>query len=372
LKHRFGALEGIRGLAALYVLIHHARLALTQSFANGLHTHPEHYNFIDQMMVYFFGIFKFGHEAVIIFFVLSGFVIHLRQAKNPNYKDFNISQYLKNRIIRIYPTLIFSLILCVILDYLLILISNGQPQLLLIKYTPGNFLANFFLIPETNAWGNNFPIWSLKHEWFFYLIYPFLFWLGTIRKFVPMLIVFGLYISYILAFRIPFIGSAVSSLLIWTLGVVLAEIYIHKKNLTTLFVILTTSLIIAYPFITLSHNNSFKDLAFGLICCGFFYFIITNRLIFINKFLCRFSILGVWSYSMYLLHMPLINAYQYLMRYITKQDNPPYHLWHVLTATIIIPPIIYFFFYYTERFAINYKEKISKSPKFYTNLSKVK
>lgn len=107
MKINFKSLDGLRGLTAVYVLIHHARLALTQPYAEGLSKHPELYEWYDKLMVYFFSVFRFGHEAVIIFFVLSGFVIHLKYA-DPNYQitDFKLVEYLKKKSNKNIPNLI--------------------------------------------------------------------------------------------------------------------------------------------------------------------------------------------------------------------------------------------------------------------------
>lgn len=165
MKENLKALDGIRGLSALYILIHHSRLALTMSYQNGLNLHPEKYEWYDKFMVYFFGLFKFGHEAVIVFFVLSGFLIHLRQAKPDfNFDEFRIRYYLKKRIIRIYPTLLTSFLLCLILDYIFYLYTGNSFVSIFSKYDLYAFISNLFLIPNSYAWGNNFPIWSLKHE----------------------------------------------------------------------------------------------------------------------------------------------------------------------------------------------------------------
>jgi len=106
-------LDGLRGLAALFVMIGHARLLVWEGFSEGYELHPESYNAFNKMLVYFFSLFatKYGHQAVLFFFVLSGFVIHLKYAArltaDPNHK-FDHLNYFTRRIRRIYPPLIFA------------------------------------------------------------------------------------------------------------------------------------------------------------------------------------------------------------------------------------------------------------------------
>lgn len=356
MKEKFKALDGIRGLTALYVLIHHARLALTQSYHNGLSSHPEKYTWYDKLMVYAFSPFKFGHEAVIIFFVLSGFVIHLKQSdKAYNFENFKVLAYLKKRLIRIYPTLIVSFILCIILDYLLFYFTRISFQDIFSKYSYSSFFFNLFLIPEGAIWGYNFPVWSLKHEWFFYILYPFLLWLLSKNYLLPLLVIATFYISYILGFSIPYIGSAAYTLMVWSLGCILASLYKRNKLIKYVTCLLLLSLI--YPFINKSDQYyPLSDLVFGLIVMGALSAVISCKQRLINSILTKFAWLGTFSYSIYLLHSPFLNFYQGLI--LNYQHTLPYHLWFVLLSIIITIPVIYIIYYFTERIAINYKRKI--------------
>jgi len=95
-------LEAIRGFAALYVVLFHA---LPQK-------------------IYLFGInvgvlFRFGSEAVIVFFVLSGFVIKYSWQRSSN-KSFRY--YFSHRFIRLYIPLFFIFIL----GYLLKCYADGS------------------------------------------------------------------------------------------------------------------------------------------------------------------------------------------------------------------------------------------------------
>lgn len=119
MREELKALDGLRGLAAFYVLIHDAGLGLTQSYQHGFAIHPEKYEWYDRLVVYVFACFKYGHEAVIIFFILSGFLIHLKQARPEfTFNNFDIRTCFQKRFFRIYPTLIISIILCMTCDLL--------------------------------------------------------------------------------------------------------------------------------------------------------------------------------------------------------------------------------------------------------------
>lgn len=355
------ALEGIRGLAALYVLIHHSRTALTQSYNSGLKLYPEQYEWYDKLMVYFFSLFKFGHEAVIVFFVLSGFVIHLKQTKpSYSYPNFNWKNYFKKRLIRIYPPFLASMILCVLRDYVLTLIDSVEFAGIFDKYTINSLINNLLLIPGTEPWGYNYPSWSLKHEWVFYILYPFVLYLNHNNFKITILIILGLYISYLLGYSIPFIGEVAYTFVVWNFGVLIAHYY-NKQDFKyfkyfPLFIIIT---VIYVPTYALFNSYAIKDILFGLIMAGFLSFLLITKNKLVLNSLNKLTWLGAFSYSIYILHYPLLNLYQSLFYYINHTNKLPYHLWHVVIFTLISLPLIYLIYYFTERFAINYKKTLS-------------
>src|SRR5258708_17727183 len=63
-------LDGLRGLAALYVFIRHASVLL--------YSRPDHPAFLDKIVASGLFSFRFAVAAVYFFFALSRFVIHLR------------------------------------------------------------------------------------------------------------------------------------------------------------------------------------------------------------------------------------------------------------------------------------------------------
>ena len=106
-KIDFKILDGLRGIAALYVLFNHARGNL---FIGG--TKYERikditsWNFSEKLYFSALQLTSLGKEFVILFFVLSGFSI----AYSLN-KGHLKSQFYLRRIIRIYPPYVFALAL---------------------------------------------------------------------------------------------------------------------------------------------------------------------------------------------------------------------------------------------------------------------
>ena len=149
-RGRLHRLEAIRGFAAAVVMLGHARLATAGVAAVVLST---------------------GQEAVIVFFLLSGFVIHhATLGRGPGRVTF--VTYFLRRFRRIYPLLG----VCLALTYATSCLAAGRwigpdvPQL------AGN-LAMFqdMAVGKRGVWVDtylgNWPLWSLAYEWWFYMLF---------------------------------------------------------------------------------------------------------------------------------------------------------------------------------------------------------
>jgi peptidoglycan/LPS O-acetylase OafA/YrhL len=337
-------LDGIRGLAAFYVLVHHARVLLTQPYYEGFLKHPENYNKLDKLLTYLFASFKFGHEAVLVFFVLSGFVIHLKQANN-NSKHFSIVSFYQKRIVRIYPVLLTSITVTFLAATVLYFVTGDEIQGLNFY----NFFQNILLLPGLNIFGNNYPMWSLQHEWFFYLVYPLLLVLNKRSQFYSFAIVVALNILYACGIKISIIGEASMTLLYWWIGAVLAELYVRNKlNDNILFAGLATLLL--KIFIA---NPNLSNICFSISIAMIIGYLLKNKTSFFVKSLKRLKFLGDWSFSIYLLHYPI----QVLIKetYIFKYGSLPYSF-HLVVLGIFISIIIsYPIYLITEKKTQAYK-----------------
>ena len=137
-------LEALRGVAAILVVWHHV---------------IEHQYWLDPHYIPT-GIFTFnpsGHLSVLVFFVLSGYVIgrvHLVPLKQ---KD--ILLYLKKRFVRIYPIYFISIVLG------LVVARSSYPAATIISNLT---MTQNFLAPT--IFENN-PAWSLNFEILFYLLF---------------------------------------------------------------------------------------------------------------------------------------------------------------------------------------------------------
>ena len=138
-------LEGLRGLCAIMVFIFHVL---------GFGTFG-----IDTVAgIKFIMRLQFANAPVLIFFIISGYVIGISHI-HENLTLLNLKAYLKKRFIRLYPIYLFSLLLCVVLDPR----SFSLPQII------GHlFFLQEFVVKTLNI---NGPLWSLGYEFFYYLLF---------------------------------------------------------------------------------------------------------------------------------------------------------------------------------------------------------
>jgi len=210
MNKKLDKLEAIRGIAALYVVIHH--LFNNTTFLKG-------YSFSF--------LFIFGQEAVILFFILSGFVIEYSFSKT---KDKSFNTYFFKRFNRIYIPL-----LLVFAANFLIFYYQGKIG----SFDFKTFIGNLFMLQDLPRVPNiivepflgNTPLWSLAYEWWFYMIFFLVFYFFK-DKTSKIIYAAGIIatISYIFY---PFWGNRIFMyLMIWNLGADLAGIYLRTGTIS--------------------------------------------------------------------------------------------------------------------------------------------
>ncbi|HXA01677.1 MAG TPA: acyltransferase [Cytophagaceae bacterium] len=360
-------LDGLRGLAAIYVLIHHARWLLWEGYNEGYLLHPQSYTFFDKISVHLFSLFKYGHEAVLLFFVLSGFVIHLRYSlsikSEGSSAQFGLSTYLSRRAKRILPPFILALIFTFIIDSLGTSwepgIYHGQTPYSSINENISSNLSMstlagnlcFLMKIYVPSWGTNEVLWSLACEFWFYLLYPLLFLIHRKSRLISSLVVVVLFIiSVVFPLQIPFLAHKIFYyLIIWWLGVLLADVYTGNLNLKFKYLsILSTALILlpinGIPLLLAPLN----PLIIGLGFTGIFAILFSMKEdnIFIQS-LKRIKWLGNFSYSIYIFHLPLLVFMSGW--FIQKYGHLPSHFGYSMVGIFVSLGISYIFYLIGER-----------------------
>jgi len=175
---RLPYLDSIRGIAAFTVLVHHCWLAsitVDGGLTFGLTSFP---HFIH----YFIGKFLAGRAAVLMFFVLSGFVLaHSLQKQPLSYASFTIK-----RLFRIYPVFVLVVISSYVLHKLIGIRYDGG-NTFLSKEVIHSDLSTIALLKHLALWGTiqgkslDVVIWSLVHEMRISLLFPVI--MASVRKY---------------------------------------------------------------------------------------------------------------------------------------------------------------------------------------------
>jgi len=182
---RVEAIDALRGLAALAVVFLHARqilwVGMDKLFAR-YHFQPN----LEAWAGYATFPLKLGWLGVTLFFVLSGYCIHRRGAQrlaaNPQAR-LDLFDFARRRFWRIYPTYAVALLLTGVIDWLVFRHTGG---------TSGNcdhrwstLLASLVGLQGlvSPMYGSNGVFWTLAMEIHLYLAYPVLFWIS--RRYNP-------------------------------------------------------------------------------------------------------------------------------------------------------------------------------------------
>jgi peptidoglycan/LPS O-acetylase OafA/YrhL len=318
---RLRSIDALRGIAALGVVLYHAVERGANALPNNLFDYPiRALQFVS----------SFGYIGVFLFFVISGFCIHLQWARaraagvEP---DIRFGPFWKRRLRRLYPPYIIALVL-----FLLVAYSYGQL----------NFTHFFFydlvmhllmlhnLDPQT-CYTINGVFWTLAIEEQLYLAYFLLLfvrlrwgWRVTIAvclgaRAAWMLLSYLVWVKF--GYGLPVPEGALSHWFTWALGAIGVEVFFGlmrlprwSRDLRLAGLLLAGALALTYYLPALPKDTLAKNFGWFLIhpLWGLGFFILINRLVLAEQSWIRrarmpsavsiFAALGVFSYSLYLTH----------------------------------------------------------------------
>lgn len=191
-KPHFEALDGLRGIAAIMIVVFHIYEILAPDLTKSPVAH--------------------GFLAVDFFFCLSGFVIGYAYDDRVN-KEKGIRQFLVNRLIRLQPLVILGTIFGVIaflLDPFLQLspiTEFGWVKILLATLCSLLLLPSPILGRYENVFPLNAPAWSLSMEYFISLVYAFVFVRLSKKWLTAFLIISAIALAFVAYYRGNILGG---------------------------------------------------------------------------------------------------------------------------------------------------------------------
>ncbi|WPR71651.1 acyltransferase [Flavobacterium sp. NG2] len=328
-----------RAVAALMVLIGHFRGSYFMSFNELEENSKNIFNFI------LFAFTRIGHQCVIVFFVLSGFLVGGISISKVASGYFSGFEYLSKRLTRMYVVLIPALIFGGILDYTYIL-KNMNLDVSLKTFIGNVFFMQTILVP---VYGSNGPLWSLAYEFWYYIMFliVILCYLRLKNNICKYIVIIGCLILFsILVPKIMILFP------IWLLGCVIPLVpkySILKKNYLYVFWMLFLA-----PFILFCNyfESIFTDYLLGLYFCVLIVLWL-NRKKKVNKNLYYFKIIADFSFTMYAIHSPVITFFEnYCNQMFPSQRLTTANLYNwlgLILFVFLICIISYLIYFLTEK-----------------------
>lgn len=161
-------LDFIRAVAASIVAFGHVRGGMFPAYPQLPLDNQTPINF------FLFFITRLGMEAVIVFFVLSGYLVGGNALIEFRKQKFKFSSYIIKRLSRMYVVVIPALILGGICDIIRINFTSNQH--LIENLSAINLLSNCFFLQAivTPAFGSNLPLWTISCEFWYYILWALL------------------------------------------------------------------------------------------------------------------------------------------------------------------------------------------------------
>ncbi len=308
---RLYKLEALRGFAAIYVVAHHSL--------------PAHFHRFGIDWGY---LIRFGQEAVILFFLLSGFVIHYSYQ---NASDRSFRTYFLKRFTRIYIPLLFVFPM----TYAFVSYHVGKP----VDPDWTTLVGNLLMVQNLANWGQevivkpymlNKPLWSLTYEWWFYMLYfPLASRIADSDRRTRVVLLTSIAAAFCYLLLPNIVPRTLMYLGLWWCGVALAELFLRGEridlrairlplitlviidsilafNLWWNFDLLPEASLSTSPLIELRHFGFATVALIAAVCWHRFDWIGFDRLF------KPFAVLAPISYGMYVSHYRIVHQRAYL------------------------------------------------------------
>ena len=300
-------LDGVRGLAALWVLLAHAWLQVWP-ILRGIHpTGP---------IAWLTGWMLYAHFAVDVFIVLSGFCLALPAIRRNSVP--NVTRFLTRRALRIVPPFYLALAVSTLLATTVVGRPTGTHWDVSIPVTKRDVLANVLLVQDVWHLGKiNHAFWSIAVEWRIYFLFPLIL-SGLLRR-GPVAIAITVVVSAALtwaAYGTWLANAHPHYLALFAFGMLAADVSARRPDLARrahpiVPLAISGSVAIACAardFATINLWFPTLDIFVGIAAAWMLAHAFgENR---VNRFLSwrPLATLGTFAYSLYLVHAPLLQV----------------------------------------------------------------
>lgn len=303
-------LDAVRAIAAMLVCLYHARFLLFDDYSH-VTTHRALW-FVP------YALCGFGHQAVLVFFILSGYLVggHVLRAVQAGRWSWRV--YLLHRLVRLWVVLLPALLLGALLDGIAFhwhlapalyagLVDNHLGFNTHAGFTLTAFAGNLLFVQKilTPVFGSNGALWSLAYEFWYYLIFP----LGLLAVWGPYRAWSKALSAVLCVAACAFVGKEILLLLpVWMLGVLLALLPVRPIAASLRW--LATAVFLGL-FTVLSRGNpetlARRDYLLSVVTFFFLWMIVGAQEPARTQWYVRPSRLTAgFSYTLYLVHTPML------------------------------------------------------------------
>ncbi len=340
-------LNMLRGVAAFVVLFGHWRNIFFVDWSQVRRR--------DVALDFFYGSTKYGHEAVVVFFVLSGYLIGRTVLRAVWASRWSAKHYAFHRLIRLELVLFPALLLCWLWDsagmhlfspsptYLgtsgsSVLLSPISPHISLPIFVGNLAFLQTLLVP---CFGSNAPMWSLANEFWYYALFPCLVivltkYFSWTRRAIAAVVMIGVAL---------FIGRwMLGEFSIWLLGVALIflprphwlKARQHSLFLAIAFLFVIVQLILTFDPRKLEGRGN-TDYILAIAVTIFIYALLHHPQPVGGLYKKIASQAAGFSYTLYLTHMPVLVFFSAWLNH----RNPPTARNFLLPLAILCGTIAY-------------------------------
>ncbi len=334
------SLDLMRGIAALIVCLEHWRNLLYVDYRQ-INSH----RFLFAMPYVISGA---GHQAVVIFFVLSGYLISGSIFRLTERGQWSWRLYLTHRLVRLWIVLIPALILGAVLDFaglhshLAPALYAGQTGTHILGDVADSlhtsiFAGNLFFLQGilVKTFGTNGPLWSLANEFWYYILFPCAFL--VVRRGTAMITRIVSAVAFVAC--ACFVGKSILlAFPLWLLGTVLALVPVPRVGFR-LRMIVTIIYCPLFFFLAKTRlvSGVLSDYILGVATFVLIWFLLAaksaapvNRRVTISRLAARFS------YTLYLVHVPFLVLLTAAMAGESRWQPGAFHLLVGFAALLLV------------------------------------
>ncbi|MFC4784707.1 acyltransferase family protein [Nocardioides sp. MAHUQ-72] len=304
LTHRIDFVDGIRAVAAMYVVVHHVWLT----------THPDYLTEAGSPALQWLA---YGYVAVAVFIVVSGFSLSISPARHGWRLGNGSTEFFRRRAWRILPTYYAAMVLSCLVFGLVTPAQTGDLISAKAVVVHALLVQDAIDSPDLNA-----TFWSIAVECQIYLFFPF--FLLFVRRWgvwrLVVLVSGSVIVAYLVAGKVsllhPIINLTPQFGALFVMGMAAGRVLSHGPVRRPRVLVVTSAVLFA-AFVTLCASLSIDRversyfwitfLVGGATAC-LIAALTLGRLTWLRRLLASRALSGVglFSYTIYLVHLPVL------------------------------------------------------------------